>query len=48
MGNLLLETVTLFQFSEVVLTELVTAARNYYRSVNAARHADPKNVEVLI
>ena len=36
LGNLLCETMALFQFSEVVMTELVGCCRNYCRSQQAA------------
>jgi hypothetical protein len=32
LGNMLLETAQLFQFSEVVLIEILSAARNFTRS----------------
>jgi len=38
LGNLLLETAQLFQFSEVVLIEILSAARNYTRSTQAASY----------
>ena len=47
LGNLLLETVPLFQFSEVVLTELVAALRNFCRSTQACSYVAQNNVGIL-
>lgn len=48
LGNLLLETCSLFQFSEVVLTELVAATRNFSRSEQAASYVAQSNVSILV
>lgn len=38
LGNLFCETMQLFQFSEVVMTELTAAVRNFTRSTLAASY----------
>lgn len=38
LGNLLLETAELFMFSEVILIEILSAARNFTRSTQAASY----------
>jgi len=48
LGNLLLETCSLFQFSEVVLTELIAATRNFSRSTQAASYVAQSNVSILV
>lgn len=48
LGNLLLETASLFQFSEVVLTELIASCRNFTRSSQAASYIAQNNINVLV
>ena len=48
LGNLLLETSSLFQFSEVVLTELIAATRNFTRSSQAASYIAQNNIDILV
>ena len=48
MGNLLCETMYLFQFSEVVMTELLAATRNFSRSTLAASYVAQNNMGVIV
>jgi len=44
----LLETAALFRFSEVVLTEILAAFRNYSRSLRASSYVANENLNILV
>ena len=48
LGNMLLETAQLFQFSEVVLIEILSSARNFTRSTQAASYIGQSNTSILV
>ena len=48
LGNLLLETAALFRFSEVVLSEILAAFRNFSRSLKASSFIANENLAILV
>ena len=48
LGNILLETIPLFQFSEVVLTEIIAALRNFCRSTQACSFVATNMIYLLV
>ena len=48
LGNMFCETMQLFQFSEVVMTELTAAVRNFTRNTTAASYISQSNVGILV
>ena len=48
LGNLFCETMQMFQFSEVVMTELTAAVRNFTRSSLAASYLAQSNIGILV
>ena len=48
LGNLLLDTAKLLQYSEVVLGELISAVRNYTRSLQACSQVGVNKTQILV